>query len=42
VGLDPTELANRMAMRCAQRKEKELRQYQQEIDIPTPLKMRAG
>jgi hypothetical protein len=31
-----------MAMLGAQRKEKELRLYQGEIDIPTLLKMRAG
>jgi hypothetical protein len=37
-----TELADRMAMLGAQRKEKELRPYPGELDIPTLLKMRAG
>jgi hypothetical protein len=31
-----------MAMLGAQRKEKELRLYQETMDIPTLLKMRAG
>jgi hypothetical protein len=31
-----------MAMLDAQRKEEELRPYQETIDIPTLLKMRAG
>ena len=42
VGTKGNELADRMAMLGAQRKEKELRQYQGEFDIPTLLKMRAG
>jgi ribonuclease HI len=36
------ELADRMAMLAAQCKEKELRLYQDKIDIPALLKMRAG
>jgi hypothetical protein len=31
-----------MAMLGVQRKEKELRPYQEKIDVPTLLKMRAG
>ena len=42
VGTEGNELADRMAMLGAQRKEKELRPYQEEMDIPTLLKMRAG
>jgi len=42
VGTEGNELADRMAMLGAQRKEKELRLYQEKIDIPTLLKMRAG
>ncbi|MBI3063974.1 MAG: viroplasmin family protein [Deltaproteobacteria bacterium] len=42
VGTEGNELADRMAMLGAQRKEEELRQYQETIDIPTLLKMRAG
>jgi ribonuclease HI len=42
VGTEGNELADRMAMLGAQRKEKELRPYQEKIDIPTLLKMRAG
>jgi ribonuclease HI len=42
VGTEGNELADRMAMLGAQRKEKELRPYQGKIDIPTLLKMRAG
>jgi len=42
VGTEGNELADRMAMLGAQRKEKELRPYQETIDIPTLLKMRAG
>ena len=42
VGTEGNELADRMAMLGAQRKEKELRLYQETIDIPTLLKMRAG
>jgi len=37
-----TAIADRMAMIGAQRKEKKLRPYQEKIDIPTLLKMRAG
>jgi ribonuclease HI len=42
VGTEGNELADRMAMLGALRKEKELRRYQEKIDIPTLLKMRAG
>jgi ribonuclease HI len=42
VGTEGNELADRMAMLGAQRKEEELRPYQEKIDIPTLLKMRAG
>jgi ribonuclease HI len=42
VGTEGNELADRMAMLAVQRKEKKLRLYQEEIDIPTLLKMRAG
>jgi ribonuclease HI len=42
VGTEGNELADRMAMLGAQRKEEELRAYQGKIDIPTLLKMRAG
>ena len=42
VGTEGNELADRMAMLGAQRKEMELRPYQGKIDIPTLLKMRAG
>lgn len=42
VGTEGNELADRMAMLGAQRKEEELRPYQGKIDIPTLLKMRAG
>jgi ribonuclease HI len=42
VGTEGNELADRMAMLAAQRKEKELRLYQETMDIPTVLKMRAG
>jgi len=42
VGTEGNELADRMAMLGAQRKEKALRQYQGELDIPTLLKLRAG
>ena len=41
-GTEGNELADRMAMLGAQRKEEELRLYREEIDIPTLLKMRAG
>jgi ribonuclease HI len=42
VGTEGNELADRMAMLGAQSKEKEQRLYQEAIDIPTLLKMRAG
>jgi RNase H len=42
VGTEGNELADRMAMLGAQLKEKKLRLYQETIDIPTLLKMRAG
>ncbi|MGE5215847.1 MAG: viroplasmin family protein [Chloroflexota bacterium] len=41
-GTEGNELADRMAMLAAQCKEKELRLYQDKIDIPALLKMRAG
>jgi ribonuclease HI len=42
VGTEGNELADRMAMLGAQRKDKELRLFQETMDIPTLLKMRAG
>ena len=42
IGTEGNELADRMAMLGVQRKEKELRRYQDKIDIPTLLKMWAG
>jgi ribonuclease HI len=42
VGTEGNELADRMAMLGVQSKEKELRLYQDEMDIPTLLKLRAG
>jgi len=42
VGTEGNELADRMAMLAVQRKENELRPYQEKIDIPKLLKMRAG
>jgi ribonuclease HI len=42
VGTEGNELADRMAMLGVQSKEKELRRYQETMDIPTLLKMRAG
>jgi ribonuclease HI len=42
VGTEGNELADRMAMLGAQSKEKELRLYQDTMDVPTLLKMRAG
>ena len=42
VGTEGNELADRMAMLAVQRKEKELRLYREEMDIPTLLKLRAG
>jgi ribonuclease HI len=41
-GTEGNELADRMAMLGVQSKEKELRLYQETMDIPTLLKMRAG
>jgi ribonuclease HI len=41
-GTEGNELADRMAMLGVQRKEAELRPYQEKIDIPALLKMRAG
>jgi ribonuclease HI len=42
VGTEGNELADRMAMLAVQRKEKELRLYEDNRDIPTLLKMREG
>ncbi len=42
VGTEGNELADRMAMLAAQRKEKALRLFQETMDIATLLKMRAG
>jgi ribonuclease HI len=42
VGTEGNELADRMAMLAVQSTEKELRLYQETMDIPTLLKMRAG
>jgi ribonuclease HI len=42
VGTVGNELADRMAMLGVQSKENKLRLYQEEMDIPTLLKMRAG
>jgi ribonuclease HI len=42
VGTEGNELADRMAMLAVQRKEKQLRLYREEMDIPTLLNMRAG
>lgn len=42
VGTEGNELADRMAMLGAQRKVTELRLFQETIDIPTLLKIRAG
>jgi ribonuclease HI len=42
VGTEGNELADRMAMLGAQSKEKELRLYQETMDIPKLLKMRPG
>lgn len=41
-GHEGNELADRMALLAAVRKEKKLRRYEKETDIPTLLKMRAG
>ena len=42
VGTEGNELADRMAMLGVFRKEKQLRLYQEAMDIPTLLKLRAG
>src|SRR5262245_31098381 len=42
VGTEGNELADRMAMLAVQSKEKKLVPYQETMDIPTLLKMRAG
>ena len=42
IGTEGNELADRMAMLGVQRKEEALHLYQEKIDIPTLLKMRAG
>jgi ribonuclease HI len=42
VGTEGNELADRMAMLGALRKEKELRLFQDHMDIPKLLKLRAG
>ena len=42
VGTEGNELADRMAMLGLQRKEKQLRLYREEMDIPALLQMRAG
>jgi ribonuclease HI len=42
VGTEGNELADRMAMLAVQLKDKRLRLYREEMDIPTLLKMRAG
>ena len=42
VGTEGNELADRMAMLGVRSKEKELRLYQEAMDIPTLLKMQAG
>jgi ribonuclease HI len=42
VGNEGNELADRMAMLAAQRREKELRRYQEKVDIWALLKMRPG
>jgi ribonuclease HI len=42
VGTEGNELADRMAMLGAQRKERRLRLYEEAMDIPTLLKLRAG
>lgn len=41
-GNEGNELADRMAMLAAQSRTKELRRYEETMDIPTLLKMRAG
>jgi ribonuclease HI len=42
VGTEGNELADRMAMLAVQSKEKELRLFQETMDVPTLLRMRAG
>ena len=42
VGTEGNELADRMAMLGAQRKERKLRLFKETMDIPTLLKLRAG
>jgi ribonuclease HI len=42
VGTEGNELADRMAMLGAMRKEKKLRAYEETIDVPTLLKLRSG
>src|SRR5919106_2749955 len=42
IGTEGNELADRRAMLAVQSKEKELRLYQETMDIPTLLKMRTG
>jgi ribonuclease HI len=41
-GTEGNELADRMAMLAVQRKEKPLSRYEETMDVPTLLKMRAG
>ena len=41
-GTEGNELADRMAMLAVQKKEKSLRRYEETMDVPTLLKMRAG
>lgn len=42
VGTEGNELADRMAMLGAQRREKELRLFQGEMNIPALLRLRVG
>ena len=42
VGTEGNELADRMAMLAVQSKQKELRQYEGELDVESILKMRSG
>ncbi|HEX2229790.1 MAG TPA: ribonuclease H family protein [Candidatus Binatia bacterium] len=42
VGTEGNELADRMAMLAAQRQAKELRRYEESMDIPALLKLRCG
>jgi len=41
-GTEGNELADRMAMLAVQRREKTLRRYEETLDLPTLLKLRAG